>query len=157
MIKITPYKLRWLLNIRQRVLSARRWYLVTFFGMDLHPTCSLSLKAKLDMNNPAAVHIGAESYVAFNATILTHDMTRGLRADTYIGRRCFIGAGAMILPGIRVGDGSIVGAGSIVTHDVPPGSIVAGNPARVIRAGIHTTRYGCINGTGYLAPRIVAA
>ena len=45
----------------------------------------------------------------------------------------WIGAGAIILPGVTIHKGAIVGAGSVVTKDVPPYSIVAGNPARVIR------------------------
>ncbi len=45
---------------------------------------------------------------------------------------CFIGYGAIILPNVTIGPNSIVGAGSVVTKDVPPNSIVAGNPARVI-------------------------
>jgi maltose O-acetyltransferase len=50
-----------------------------------------------------------------------------------IGRGVWIGAGAIILPGVRIGERSIVGAGSVVTRDVPARSIVAGNPARLIR------------------------
>jgi len=138
-------------HVRMSMLALRRWYLTKFFGMDLHPTCFLSLKAVLDWTNPRGVHVGAYSYVAFDAVILAHDMARGLRTDTYIGERCFIGARALILPGVRVGDGSIVGAGSVVTRDVPPATIVAGNPAKVLRSGIRTTRGGCIKGAGYLA------
>ncbi|KPF48718.1 hypothetical protein IP87_12405 [beta proteobacterium AAP121] len=52
---------------------------------------------------------------------------------THIGRDCWLGHGAVILNGITIGDGSIVAAGSVVLRDVPPGVIVAGNPARVIR------------------------
>jgi maltose O-acetyltransferase len=49
-----------------------------------------------------------------------------------IGRNVWIGGGAIVLPGVTVGDDAIVGAGSVVTRDVPPGATVAGNPARVI-------------------------
>jgi UDP-2-acetamido-3-amino-2,3-dideoxy-glucuronate N-acetyltransferase len=52
---------------------------------------------------------------------------------TYVGRGASIGSGAVILCGITIGEGAIVGAGSVVTHDVHPGTIVAGNPARLIR------------------------
>ncbi|QOY96378.1 sugar O-acetyltransferase [Massilia sp. UMI-21] len=47
-----------------------------------------------------------------------------------IGRNAWIGGGAIILPGVRIGDEAVVGAGSVVTHDVPDGARVAGNPAR---------------------------
>jgi maltose O-acetyltransferase len=46
-----------------------------------------------------------------------------------IGARAYIGAHAVILPGVRIGEGAIVGAGSVVRHDVPDGAVVLGNPA----------------------------
>jgi UDP-2-acetamido-3-amino-2,3-dideoxy-glucuronate N-acetyltransferase len=52
---------------------------------------------------------------------------------TRVRRRASIGSGAVILPGITVGEGAIVGAGSVVTEDVAPRAVVAGNPARLIR------------------------
>lgn len=48
-------------------------------------------------------------------------------------RNCWIGAGAVILPGVKVGENSIVGAGSVVTKDVPANTVVAGNPAKFIK------------------------
>lgn len=51
----------------------------------------------------------------------------------HIGRRAWIGAGSTILPGVTIGENSVVGAGSVVTKDVPPDTIVAGNPAKIIR------------------------
>ncbi|RFD21287.1 sugar O-acetyltransferase [Komagataeibacter melaceti] len=51
-----------------------------------------------------------------------------------IGKNVWIGGGAIILPGITVGDDAIIGAGSVVTHDVAPGTKVAGNPARLLRS-----------------------
>jgi len=88
------------------------------------------------------VHVGAQSYVAFEARILTHDMTRGLYLHTRIGQNCFIGGRSLILPGIEIGDNCVVGAGSVVTKSVPPRSLVAGNPARILRENIEVGPYG---------------
>lgn len=131
------------LKLLRDVLIRLRWlYLRHVWGMDIDRSASLSLSARLDRTYPRGVHIGANSYVAFEATILTHDFVRRLYCDTYVGRNCFIGARSMILPGVRVGDGSIVGAGSVVTRDVPPRSIVAGNPAKIVRSQIDVGRFG---------------
>lgn len=54
------------------------------------------------------------------------------RAPVVIGDRVFLGANAVVLMGVTIGSGAVVGAGSVVTHDVPPGAIVGGVPARVI-------------------------
>ncbi|MGA7524234.1 MAG: acyltransferase [Acidobacteriaceae bacterium] len=66
------------------------------------------------------------------------DVTMDLQGQTEespvtIGDDVWIGARAVLLPGITIGRGSIVGAGAVVTRNVPPGAIVAGNPARVVR------------------------
>ncbi|TMV82379.1 acyltransferase [Thioclava sp. BHET1] len=110
--------------------------------MDIHPTALLSLSARLDRTFPIGVHVGARSYLAFEACVLTHDRTRGLYLHTRIGRDCFIGGRSLILPGVEIGDGCIVGAGAVVTGSVPAGSVVAGNPARIIRSGIVVGAYG---------------
>lgn len=55
------------------------------------------------------------------------------KGDTVIGNDVWIGYGATIMPGVHIGDGAIVAAASVVTRDVPPYSIVGGNPAQVIR------------------------
>lgn len=129
---------------RLSALALRRLAYVQLWGMDIAPSASFSLKAKLDFSHPKGIHIGPDSYIAFEAVILTHDMTRGIRADTRIGARCFIGARSIILPGVTIGDGSVVGAGSVVTRDVPPRCLVAGNPAVILRQDIQTFRYGCL-------------
>lgn len=132
------------LAVRRGLIALRRLYLVRLWHMDIDPSAWFSLRANFDRTHPSGVHIGAESYVAFGCVILAHDMTRGLYADTRIGARCFVGAHSILMPGVTIGDGSIVGAGSVVTRDVPPRSIVAGNPARVVRSGITTYRFGCL-------------
>jgi acetyltransferase-like isoleucine patch superfamily enzyme len=133
----------------QRWLNRVRWLVYTrIWGMDIDPTAVVSLKARLDRTNPTGVHIGRHSYVALNACILTHDMTRQHRADVWIRENCFVGACAVILPGVTVGPNSIVAAGAVVTRDVPPNTIAAGNPARVLRSEINVGRYGVLRRQG---------
>lgn len=132
-------RLLWL----RRALVKAKWLVYTkVWGMDIDPTATFSLSARFDRTYPKGVHVGPETYVAFEAAILAHDMTRGLYLHTRIGRRCFIGARSVILPGVEIGDECIVGSGSVVTKDVPPRSVVAGNPARVIRSGIEVGPFG---------------
>lgn len=129
----------------QRLIVLLRWlFYVKFWGMNISRTSVVSLKAKLDKTHPNGVHIGDYTYIAFEASILTHDMVRGLKVNTYIGSNCFIGAKSLILPGVSIGNSSIVAAGSVVTKDVPSNCIVAGNPARVIRSNIRTKEFGVL-------------
>lgn len=102
------------------------------------------MTAKLDKTHPTGVHIGEWTYVTFGSTILTHDMVRRLKLNTHIGANCFIGAHSIIMPGVSIGDGSIVAAGSVVTKDVPPRTIVAGNPAMVLKSDIHSGQFGIL-------------
>lgn len=129
-------------GIRNIAVSIRRLFLTRVMGMDIHPTVQMSMSCKLDRNFPVGVHIGAHSYLAFESRILCHDRTRGLYVHTRIGKNCFIGGRSMILPGVEIGDNSVIGAGSIVTKSVPPRSLVAGNPAKVIRENIEVGPYG---------------
>ncbi len=146
--------LQWL---RKGLVRAKLLVYTRVWGMDIHPTASFSLSAKFDRTYPRGIHIGAQSYIAFDVAILAHDMTRGLYLHTHIGRHCFIGARSIILPGIVIGDGSVVAAGSVVTRDVPPGSVVAGNPARIIRSNVSVGPYGRFSDAEATKQRLVAA
>jgi acetyltransferase-like isoleucine patch superfamily enzyme len=118
-----------------------------YFGMlgaDIHPQARISFKARIDFTNAKGVHIRKGAHITFDSIILTHDFCRGIWKDTYIEENCFIGAGSIILPGVRIGRESIVAAGSVVTKDVPPNVIVAGNPAVIIRKDIRTEFLGRI-------------
>lgn len=132
------------LRLRASLLSLHNVYLRLYLGMDVHPDTQISLKANLDKTNPRGVHISQGTLVAFGVVVLSHDMARALTTDTYIGRNCFIGAHSIILPGVRIGDSCIVATGSVVTRDVAPNSIVAGNPARVVKTGIRTLKWGVL-------------
>jgi acetyltransferase-like isoleucine patch superfamily enzyme len=133
-----------LIGVRHALIAAKGLYLRKFLGMDIHPSCRFSLKVNFDRTNPRGVHVDSGTYIAFNAVILAHDMSRLIHMNTRIGKNCFIGAHAIIMPGVTIGDQCIVGAGSVVVHDVPPHSVCAGNPAKVIKSGIVLREYGIL-------------
>ena len=135
-------------RLRDVILLVRRLYLVNVWGMDIHPYTLISRKAVLDRTYPRGIHIGEGTAVSFDAVILSHDHIAGKHTDTRIGKYCQIGARSIVMPGVTVGDHSVIAAGAIVTKDVPQCSIVAGNPARVIRTGIMTTNWGKITEKG---------
>ena len=105
--------------------------------MDIGKDVRISWKAHLDKSiNPKGIHIGDGTDVVNGAMILSHDACRRLKADTYIGKNCVIGARSIILPGVRIGDSVIVAAGGVISKDVPPNSVVAGNPGRIVKTGV---------------------
>jgi UDP-2-acetamido-3-amino-2,3-dideoxy-glucuronate N-acetyltransferase len=83
------------------------------------------------------LRIGDDVFVGPNATFSNDKYPRSKQyqakvEETHIGRAASIGAGAVILPGLRIGSKAMVGAGAVVTHDVPAKAIVSGNPARIV-------------------------
>lgn len=90
------------------------------------------------------VHIGDYCAISDNVQILDSDFhpityngeTSTMSKPVHIGNHVWIGRSAIILKGVTIGDGAIVGGGSVVTRDVPPGCLVAGNPARVIKENV---------------------
>ena len=135
-------------KIRERVrlifIFVKYIIYVNIYGMNIDKSSIVSFGAKLDKTNPKGIHIAKNSYVASGAIVFTHDYCRSLHIDTYIGEYCFIGANAIIMPGVNIGNNVIVGSGSVVTKDVPSNCIVAGNPAKVIREGVQTGKFGVI-------------
>lgn len=67
--------------------------------------------------------------------VLPELRARGLQynAPVHIGRNCWLGAGALVMPGVTIGDNTVVGAGSVVTKDLPANVVAVGNPCRVLR------------------------
>ena len=137
---------------------AYRWrrFLLRRFGADLHPTAGLRPGVRIThpwllsvgaqsvvasgvrLYNLGPVRIGAHTVISQDAYICsgTHDYGRRdfplVRSSVTIGSGVWICAGAFILPGVTIGDNSVVSARAVVSSDVPPCVIVGGNPARVI-------------------------
>lgn len=88
------------------------------------------------------IYIGSNTMIGPNVTIATagHPILPELREQAYqynaavhIGKNCWLGAGVIVLPGITIGDNSVIGAGSVVTKDIPENVVAVGNPCRVLR------------------------
>ncbi|MEM6907072.1 MAG: acyltransferase [Pseudomonadota bacterium] len=128
--------------MKRAFAALRRVYLRRVWGMQIGEGTSISGKAFLDFTNPRGVHIGAWTVITPGVRIFTHDYIHAAHCDTHIGSKCFIGANSVITAGVTVGDHCIIAAGSIVTKDVPARSMVAGNPAKVIKQDLRTGQFG---------------
>jgi virginiamycin A acetyltransferase len=101
--------------------------------------CAIARGVKFLMNGANHKLSGFSSYPFFIfgrgwETVAPAQGELPYKGDTVVGNDVWIGYDSLIMPGVRIGDGSIIGARSMVTRDVPPYSIVGGNPAEVIRA-----------------------
>lgn len=106
------------------------------FGKNVYANFNLTLV------DDTHIYVGDNTMFGPNVTVATagHPILPELREQGYqynmpvkIGKNCWIGAGAVIVPGITVGDNVIIGAGSVVTKDIPSGVVAVGNPCRVLR------------------------
>jgi acetyltransferase-like isoleucine patch superfamily enzyme len=138
----TPLATRVREVLREVVQTLRRQYFIRVWKMQLGEGTVISFGARLDKSNPRGIRIGKYSVVTFGAAVLAHDWVNQCDRDVRIGDNCFIGAHAIILPGVTIGDNCIVAAASVVARDVPAGSLVTGNPARVVETGVRTTHWG---------------
>lgn len=82
---------------------------------------------------PYVAFVGRDDHVTDKSGFFIWNSGRGDKYKTRVGNDVWIGHGAVILSGITIGDGAIVAAGAVVTKDVPPCTIVGGNPARVLK------------------------
>lgn len=96
----------------------------------------------LTMVDDTHIYVGDYTMIGPNVTIASagHPILPELREKGYqynmpvhIGKNCWIGAGAVILPGVTIGDNTVIGAGSIVTKDIPANVVAVGNPCKVLR------------------------
>lgn len=106
------------------------------FGKNVYANFNLTLV------DDTHIYVGDNTMFGPNVTVATagHPILPELReqgyqynAPVHIGKNCWIGAGAIILPGITIGDNVVVGAGSVVTKDLPSGVVAVGNPCKILR------------------------
>ena len=97
----------------------------------------------LTLVDDSHIFVGDYTMIGPNVTIATagHPILPELREKNYqynmpvhIGKNCWLGAGVVVLPGVTIGDNTVIGAGSIVTKDIPANVVAVGNPCRVLRA-----------------------
>lgn len=90
------------------------------------------LLGHIDSVNPHLVSVGDYAVLGAHSALLTHCPIKGAQPVS-VSAYSYIAYGALILPGVSVGKCCVVGAGAVVTHSVPDATIIAGNPARVLR------------------------
>ena len=116
-------------------LGLKRW-LYRRLGTTIGDHVSVGLMVMFDIFFPQDITIGDNTIIGYHSTILCHEFLRHewRRGPVVIGRDVMIGANTTILPGVIIGDGATVAAGSLVNRDVPAGAVVGGVPIRLIRA-----------------------
>ena len=123
-------KIRFMLFKLVRAITL--WKLRRVYGMHIGKGVRINRGAHIDHTvNPNGIYIGDFTRIS-DAYIMAHDGKRGTNADTVIGKHCYIGLGAFINCGIRIGNGATIVAGAVVIKNVPPYAIVVGNPGKVI-------------------------
>ncbi len=95
--------------------------------------CVVLDAAKISIGSRVLVGPGVHIYASTHPVELNERKSKALAKTISIGDDCWIGGWAIICPGVKIGDNCIVAAGAVVTRDVPSDSMVAGNPARLIK------------------------
>ncbi|MDO5418377.1 MAG: sugar O-acetyltransferase [Lachnospiraceae bacterium] len=113
-----------------------------FGGRHVHFGKNIYANFNLTMVDDTHIYVGDYTMIGPNVTIATagHPILPSLRELGYqynmpvrIGRNCWLGAGVVVVPGVTIGDNVVIGAGSIVTRDIPSDVVAVGNPCRVLR------------------------
>lgn len=111
-------------------------------GKHVHFGKGIYANFNLTLVDDTHIYVGDFTMFGPNVVIATagHPIAPELRekgyqynAPIHIGKNCWIGAGALLMPGVTVGDNTVIGAGSVVTRDIPANVVAVGNPCRVLR------------------------
>ena len=113
----------------------------TDFGKNITIGKNVFINSGCHFQDQGGIYIDDGALIGHNVVLATlnhgqlpenrHDL---LPSPIYIGKNVWIGASAVVLPGVRIGDGAIVAAGAVVTKDVPPNTVVGGVPARQLKS-----------------------
>ncbi len=118
-------------------------FYANFGGGHVHFGKNVYCNFGVTMVDDTHIYVGDYTMIAPQVVVATagHPILPELRekgyqynAPVHIGKNCWIGAGARIMPGVTIGDNTVIGAGSVVTKDVPANVVAVGNPCRVLRA-----------------------
>lgn len=120
-------------------------------GKHVHLGRNVYANFHLTLVDDGHIFIGDRTMIGPNVTIVTgtHPVSPALRergiqynADVHIGKNVWLGAGAIVLPGVTIGDNSVIGAGAVVSRDIPANVVAVGVPCRVLREiGEHDLEY----------------
>ncbi len=111
-------------------------------GKHVHFGKGVYANFNLTLVDDTHIHVGDYTMIGPNVVLATagHPILPELRPLAYqynmpihIGKNCWLGAGVIVLPGITIGDNSVIGAGSVVTKDIPSNVVAVGNPCKVLR------------------------
>lgn len=132
----------------------QRPFYANWGGAHVHLGSNIYMNFNMTMVDDGHIYIGDWTQFGPNVTIATagHPIMPALRIesgsmlqynkDVHIGACVWVGAGALIMPGVTIGDNSVIGGGSVVTKDIPANVVAFGNPCRVIREiGEHDREY----------------
>lgn len=115
-------------------------------GVDIKGNFKVGADVYFDAGNAELIHIEDGVWITARCLLLCHkrdlsnykygddyNQTPYKRADIHLKKGCCIGMGSIIMPGVTVGEGSVIGAGSLVVNNIPPYCIAVGNPAKVVK------------------------